>query len=130
LIATANKDLYDFNPSPFSNKYYGVVELRDMFAQHGFRTEFFGNTLISNTSLRQRALRPIKKMAVNLGIIPKTAKGKVFFKRLVFGKMTKMPSEIEEGMISYMEPDCISSYEPDKRHKVIYSSATLSKCGR
>ena len=25
LIATANKDLYDFNPSPFSHTYYGVI---------------------------------------------------------------------------------------------------------
>ncbi len=31
LIATANKDLYDFNPSPHSYKYYGVVELRELF---------------------------------------------------------------------------------------------------
>jgi len=46
LIATANKDLYDFNPSPHSYIYYGVVELNDLFARHGFETEFFGDTPI------------------------------------------------------------------------------------
>lgn len=28
LVVTANKDLYDFNPSPHSYKYYGVIELK------------------------------------------------------------------------------------------------------
>jgi len=31
LIATVNKDLYDFNPSLYSCKYYGVVELKELF---------------------------------------------------------------------------------------------------
>jgi len=44
LIATAKKDLYDFNPSPHSYEYYGVVELNDLFARHGFEAEFFGDT--------------------------------------------------------------------------------------
>jgi len=37
LIATANKDLYDFNPSPHSYKYYGVVELKELFTKQGFK---------------------------------------------------------------------------------------------
>ena len=39
LVATANKDLYDFNPSPHSCKYYGVMELNELFARHGFEEE-------------------------------------------------------------------------------------------
>jgi len=58
LISTANKDLFDFNPS---HKYYGVLELNDLFAKHGFRTDFFGNTFIGTVSMRQRVLRPVKK---------------------------------------------------------------------
>ena len=37
LIATANKDLFDFNPSPHSYKYYGVVELDSLFSKYGFK---------------------------------------------------------------------------------------------
>ena len=36
LVANANKDLFDSNPSPHSHKYYGFVELNDLFARHGF----------------------------------------------------------------------------------------------
>mgnify|MGYP002641309518 FL=1 len=61
LIATANKDHYDFNPSPFSHAYYGVVEFQELFAQFGFDVECFGYLPIGEVSWRQRLLRPVKK---------------------------------------------------------------------
>lgn len=125
LIATANKDLYDFNPSLYSHKYYGVVELRELFAQFGFTTEFFGDTPVDQVSWRQKILRPAKRIAVKLGLIPQTVDGKKMIKRLVFGPLVKMPSEIREGMVPYIEPTRISPAEPDRRHKVIYCAATL-----
>lgn len=52
LIATANKNLYDFNPSPYSYKYYGVVELKELFIRQGFAVEFYGNTPVNTLSWR------------------------------------------------------------------------------
>lgn len=127
LIATANKDLYDFNPSPHSTKYYGVVELNDLFEKYGFTVEFFGNTRADKVSWRQKILRPAKKFAVEFGLMPKTNDSKKFFKRLVFGKLEKMPAEIEEGMIPYIEPAKIPPSKPDEKHKVIYGAATCHK---
>ena len=127
LVATANKDLYDFNPSPYSYNYYGVTELCRMFSEFGFSTEFFGIMPVSEISLRQRALRPIKKVAVKLNAIPKTMRFKKFFKRIVFGKLVTMPAEIKWGMVPYAEPVKISPDFPDKLHKVIYCAATLKK---
>lgn len=127
LISTANKDLFDFNPSPFSYKYYGTMELNDLFSLHGFSVECFGNTPVDTISLRQRILRPIKKLAVKLDLIPKTTSGKKFLKRIVFGKMVRMPVEITEGMVPYVEPAKIPINQPDQKHKVIYCIATLHK---
>jgi len=94
LIATANKDLYDFNPSPHTYKYYGVVGLNELFARHGFEAEFFGDTPVGDVSIRQRILRPVKKLAVMLGFMPKTMAGKKFFKKIMFGGLVEMPVEI------------------------------------
>lgn len=138
LICTANKNLYDFNPSPYSYKYYGVVELRDLFHKYGFETEFFGDTPLENVSLRQRVLRPIKKFAVLLRIVPKTTSGKKWLKRIVFGNLVRMPVEIgppaieneekiEENDIyrgKFVEPESISDAEPNTNYKVIYCVAT------
>ena len=123
LIATANKDLYDFNPSPHSYNYYGVVELNDLFARHGFETEFFGDTPVEGISIRQRILRPIKKLAVMLGLMPKTASGKKWLKRIVFGNMLKMPAEIGPPITQ------ISTYLGDKKSPRIARNEEKEKDG-
>ena len=140
LIATANKDLYDFNPSPHTYKYYGVVELNRLFARHGFKAEFFGDTPLDEVSILQRVLRPVKKFVVDFGLMPKSMGGKRFLKRIVFGGLVEMPAEIgpqitqisqnekDENILyrgCYVEPDRISSDEANMSHKVIYCVATL-----
>lgn len=126
LIATANKDLYDFNPSPYSYKYYGVMELKELFKKYGFRVEFYGNTAVDKLSLRQRLFRPIKRWAVKFGLVPKTLEGKKIIKRLIFGSLVKMPPEIKENMIPFIKPTKLSSSQSDNKHKVIYCVATLT----
>ncbi len=127
LIATANKDLFDFNPSPHSYTYYGVKELDSLLRQYGFVNSFFGVVDTSRVSLKQKVFRPIKKVVVASGLMPKTMKGKKLLKRFVFGKLIKMPAEIDEKMISYQPPTEISSETPDTKHKVIYCAAALKK---
>ena len=152
LIATANKDLYDFNSSPHSCKYYGVVELSILFSKYGFKSEFFGDTQVDNVSLRQKILRPIKKLAVALDIMPKSMAGKKFLKKIVFGRLVEMPAEIGPPITGekysslttkkelipnkkvnaiqlnrtvYIEPDRLSADVMNSRYKVIYCAATL-----
>jgi len=124
LIATANKDLFDFSASPHSYAYYGVRELGELFGGSGFETEFFGCTPVDELNWRQRALRPIKKVVVNLGLMPSSKIAKTLLKRLVFGKMVVLPAEITAGMLPYQEPVSLPMGEPDHRHKVVYCVAT------
>jgi hypothetical protein len=126
LIAIANKDLYDFNPSPFSFVYHGVVELRDLLRSAGFAPAFFGYLRVDDVSLRQRLLRPVKGLAVRFNLMPKTMSGKKLLKRLVFGRMTTMPESIAAGMTAYSPPDPIPADAPDRAHKVIYCAAERS----
>ncbi len=126
LIATANKDLFDFNPAPHSTQYLGARELNQLFGDHGFDVECWGYMDTASASLRQRVLRPIKKIAVSLNLMPKTMAGKKLLKRLVFGKMVRLPAEIADKLQPYVAPSPISSDHPDSRHKVIYCAATLS----
>lgn len=127
LITTANKDLYDFNPSPYSNRYYGVVEMDNLFNKYGFSTRFYGDIPVDSLSVRQKIFRPVKKMAVKLGLIPKSMNGKKFLKRLVFGQMVKMPAEIRKGMVPHIKPVELLSKLPDRKYKVIYCVGTLKK---
>jgi SAM-dependent methyltransferase len=123
LVTNSNKDLYDFNPSPFSHMYHGVLELGELFGEFGFETVCYGRSLVSTAGLRQRALRGVKSLAVKLGLMPKTMRGKKFLKRLVFGKLQLMPVELEEGMFLFEELDAIPQDAPDSTHCFIYCSA-------
>lgn len=125
LIATANKDLADFNPSPLSHRYYGVVELDDLFREAGFKTEVFGYMPVETVSARQKVLRPMKKLAVALGIMPKTMKGKQLLKRLVFGRLVLMPAELPPATGEVDQPAKLPGRAADRTHKVLYCRATL-----
>ncbi len=125
LVATANKDLFDFNPSPHSHQYYGVVALRDLFTPHGFSVACFGYMQTDALSWRQRATRPLKKLAVTLNLMPKTADRKKFLKRWIFGRLVPMPAEIGARMPPYIAPASLHADQADRRHKVIYCAATL-----
>jgi ubiquinone/menaquinone biosynthesis C-methylase UbiE len=124
LICTANKDLYDFSPSLYSYSYYGSVELTKLFEAQGFKVRLFGGTPISDVSFKQKLFRPIKKIAVNLGVMPRSMAGKKLIKHLVFGKMVKMPAEIDEYTSIYHSPTPIAKDYPDTIHKVIFCEAT------
>jgi len=124
LISTANKDLWDFHPSPHVHEYHGVVELRTLFQAAGFECEFFGFQRADESPMRQRLLRPVKRAAVLLGLIPTTMKGKRWLKRVVFGAEIPMPAEIPVEDASYAPPERISGHEADRRHKVIYCAAS------
>jgi ubiquinone/menaquinone biosynthesis C-methylase UbiE len=127
LIVSANKDLYDFNPSPFSHRYYGVMELDQLCTAHNFSSQFFGVTAVNAVSLWQKLLRPIKLFAVKLRLMPKTMKGKKLLKRIVFGKLIPMPAEIDVRSVPYTPAAVLRKDVPDRRYKVLYVAATLQR---
>tara|TARA_B100000900_G_C20587478_1_gene720202 strand:- start:1208 stop:2020 length:813 start_codon:yes stop_codon:yes gene_type:complete len=126
LISTANSDLYDFNPSPYSFKYYGAKELASFLKNIGFRINLFGYDSIAKLSFKSKVFRLLKFIAVKTGVMPKTMKSKTFFKRFVFGELIKMPSKLSNinfkvlsGATSIIEP------VPNKNFRIILASATL-----
>jgi ubiquinone/menaquinone biosynthesis C-methylase UbiE len=126
LIATANKDLYDFTPSAHSQRYLGVGELHAELSELGFDVRCFGDTPVTKVSRRQRMLRPAKMVASRLGLIPETTQAKKLLKRLVFGRLRQMPAEIDERTAPHVPPAPLVASQPDKAHKVILCAARWS----
>lgn len=124
LVSNANKDLFDFNPSPHSHTYHGVVELAHLFGSRGFTTKFWGDVEVSSLSWRQRILRPIKRVVIRLNLMPKSMAGKKLLKRLVFGKMQAFPREIDAAMLpAQLSLAPINGARPDITHKVVLCEA-------
>ena len=125
LIATVNKDWSEFNPSPFSTRYFSVPELSKLLQDNGFRAEFYGAFSALPKGMKEKMIALIKRTAVALHLIPKTMKGKEIFKRIFFGKLIPLPNEIKDGMAEYSPPASISSDSPNFEYKVIYAVARL-----
>jgi Methylase involved in ubiquinone/menaquinone biosynthesis len=125
LLTNANKDLFDFNPSPYSTVYHGAVELTQLFESHGFAVQLFGSTPLEQVSLIQKVTRPIKWIAVRLGLMPKTMRGKRLLKRIIFGAPVLMPAEIQPDMAAVETLAPIPNDRPCLTHKIIYCLATL-----
>ena len=125
LIATVNKDWSEFNPSPFSTQYFSVLELGKLLQDNGFNVEFYGAFSTLPNGLKDEAIAIIKRIAVALHLIPKTMKGKEFLKRIFFGKLIPLPSEIKDRMAEYSPPIPIPHDAPNFEYKVIYAVAQL-----
>lgn len=123
LLTSANKDVWDFHPSPHSYEYFGVAELGRLLARFGFECAFYGFQPVDLAPLRQRLLRPVKRVAVMSGLMPKTMNGKRWLKRLVFGQEMPMPAEITSATGRYTPPQPIPAGQPDRRHKIICCAA-------
>jgi SAM-dependent methyltransferase len=125
IIATVNKDWSEFNPSPYSTRYFSVPELEKMLRESGFRAEFFGAFSALAKGLKERAIAAIRKMAVRLHLIPKTMKRKEFFKRVFYGQLLQMKEEIQENDSHYLPPVTIPADRPNYEYKVIYAVARV-----
>ncbi|MFC1576409.1 class I SAM-dependent methyltransferase [Candidatus Omnitrophota bacterium] len=123
IICTVNKDWADFNPSPCSVEYFSAPELLSLLKHRFSEIKFYGAFSTSNNTSRDSLISAIKRMAIGMHLIPKTMKGKEFFKRIFFGKLTILPQEIKEGMAECCEPVAIPHVQFASKYKVLYALA-------
>lgn len=122
ILCTVNPEWSDFNPSPFSAQYYSATELSKLLVKHGFRVQLQGGFPVVKSSFLELSISVLKRIAVTLHLIPKTMKGKELLKRIFFGKLVLIPSQIEDGMTHYLPPTPLSS-SSTRDYKIIYALA-------
>jgi ubiquinone/menaquinone biosynthesis C-methylase UbiE len=125
IICSVNKEWEDFNPSPYSHRYYTSSELLSMIDREFSNVKNYGAFPIKAKSLKGRILSAVKRTAITLNLMPKTMKGKEKFKRIFFGKLTALPFEIKEGMTEYFPPEHLTISQSSPQYKVIFSVAEV-----
>jgi SAM-dependent methyltransferase len=123
LICNPNKDLPDFNPSPYSYCYFSAPDFVELLKPFAFNVGCFGDCQVDYGSPKQHLLTFIKKTMVRLDLMPKTMTGKKLFKRIVFGKLVSLPLELADENPIQSLPCAVDSSLPDKSHKVIFAVA-------
>lgn len=124
LICSVNREWTDFNPSPYSKKYYSAKELYDLLKIRFADVQLSAAFSDEPDSFKAKIVSSIKRTAVALHIIPKTMKGKELLKRVFFGRLAPLPAEVREGMADYTPPSPLLLDSPDLHHIVIFAVAT------
>lgn len=125
LICSVNREWSDFNPSPYSTKYFSARELSELLNTKFAAVQVFGAFSDEPDSLKDKGVSAVKRAAVALHIVPRTMKGKEALKRIFFGKLVPLPAEVIEGMTDYDPPAPVPLDVPDIKDKVIYAVARL-----
>jgi SAM-dependent methyltransferase len=126
LICSANRANPDFNPSPYSTRYWSADELRLLFSDNGFAAELLGAFPARPKSARDLLISLLKRLAVAFHLIPKTMSGKTRLKRLFFGKLESTPFELMDGSRQYRTPVSLGPKAADADYQVVFALARLT----
>ncbi len=103
LVSMVNCEWPEFNPSPFSTRYYTASQFRSLAAENGFQASLLGAFLDVKTNRSSTVVGRIKRLAVKCHLVPKTMKGKEWLKRVFYGKLQAIPRDLA-GLTPSAEP--------------------------
>lgn len=93
-----------------------------LLIQQGFAAlEFFGAFPTAATSLKQKIVSLIRRVATALDLVPGTLKGRELLKRVFYGRLTPLKPEIEDGMAELEPLVPIPSGFPNTEYKILYA---------
>jgi SAM-dependent methyltransferase len=121
IVSTVNREWPDFNPSPFSTRYFSGRELFVLLRDRGFHTEIYGAFPVEHGSPSGKVLSVIRRAAVRLHLIPRTMRGKELLKRVFLGRLAAFPAEVAEAMSPYCAPTPLRPNGPVRDYKVLFA---------
>jgi ubiquinone/menaquinone biosynthesis C-methylase UbiE len=122
LVCTVNPEWSDFNPSPFSRRYFSARDLRRLLGRHGFGVEVHAAFSAARDSARDRLVSRIKRAAMATGLMPRTMEGKQLLKRVFFGSLAPIPAEVTDGMAAVWPLVSIAAEGPTGEHKLLFAT--------
>lgn len=124
-VCSANREWPEFNPSPFSHRYYSLGELGDLLKEAGFQSDLRVGFPAGSGGLKSSLTGFIRKTAVKLHLIPDTMEGKERLKRLFYGRLQPLPNELANTDGEFRPPETYSGNGPVENCKVVYAIGRL-----
>ena len=120
IICTVNKDWEDFHPSPYTYLYFSVPELYKLLKDRFDNVKIYGAFPVEKDGVKNFFVSFIKRIALNLNLIPGSLSARAYLKRIFMGKLEPLPEEIYENMAPYEPPIEIGTDKSSKDFKIIY----------
>jgi ubiquinone/menaquinone biosynthesis C-methylase UbiE len=120
ILCSINPEWSDFNPSPYSIRYFTATELGALLECQGFAVRLSGAFRAERASLRAATVSVLKRVAVHLRLIPRTMAGKAWLKRLFLGSLNPVPRQIDDNLAAFHVPVPLSA-AAQARFKVLFA---------
>jgi SAM-dependent methyltransferase len=125
MVCSPNPERLDFNPSPLSVRYFTARELAEMIGRHGFEATLYGGFPPEADSSRDKMLRPLRRIAVRLRLIPGSMRAKAMVKRILYGRLPQLGA-VRDGVVEYRAPTKLDlDQSPVRGFKNLYAVGQL-----
>lgn len=121
IVSTVNKNWKDFHPSKYAIQYFSVEELSTLLQSDNSHVEFYGGFEEGDNGLEGKVFSFLKGTASKIHIIPGSLKAREYLKRVFIGNLEPIPSEVHDGMASYVNPIVINNESSAAQYKIIYA---------
>jgi lipopolysaccharide/colanic/teichoic acid biosynthesis glycosyltransferase/SAM-dependent methyltransferase len=122
IIGTVNSDWGEWAPSPFSTEYPAVVGLRSLLERNQFTdVHMFAAFPTESHGLKHQIIALVRRLVINLDLMPDTLEGRARFKRLVYGNLKPLPSEVRANMAALEPVVEIPSDRPTGAYKILFA---------
>jgi SAM-dependent methyltransferase len=119
LISTANCELTGFHSSPLHTAYWRAAELREALEEAGFEVRAFAG--FPETGAVLSALRTrLKAAAAGWRLIPGTMRGKAVLKRVVYGRLERIPPRLEAATAASKAMIPVDRSADLTRYRILY----------
>lgn len=125
LLCSANREWAEFTSSAYAKRFYSAAELVELLARHGFEAHAMAAFPTAPHGLRSALVSMVRRAAVACHLVPATLVGRERLKRVFYGPLTSLGSEVGEdnAEIAALVPVDVS--RPVRDHKVIYAVGRL-----
>jgi SAM-dependent methyltransferase len=127
LLCSANREWSEFNPSPFSTRYFTAAEVAAMLKACGFAVEIFG---AFPTAEGASWVGSVRRLAVTLGLVPKTMRGKELLKRLFYGGLEEIGPRVGPRSAPLGQLTPLAVDDDARCFKVYFAVARLPGSGK
>ncbi|MBH74253.1 MAG: hypothetical protein CL896_00485 [Dehalococcoidia bacterium] len=121
VVCSANKERSGFVPSPHAKNYYSGKELYSLLNNQHFTVNLLAGFPISTNRFVDLTRNTIRTFLRSLNLIPKTLKGRELLKRVAYGKLQKIGSEIDRDLLP---PEPLIPVDPNEdlsNYAVLYA---------
>lgn len=126
IVSLPNRDWPGFNASRFSTYYFSAEELYELLGAQGFAARVYGAFPSRASTAVQKARDGIRRLAVRGHLIPSTFKGKEKLKRIFYGPLQTIGTELVDDQVQMDSLFPIAPGENKTEYRVLYAVGRMA----